>query len=166
VYFDRAKVVKHNQKLKKKLRDSIIANAVAKQNDIESGGKNKKKAKRAAAQSTPVDVSAAMGAVTSTTLLDNDEPVDESGDASRDQGYCRPRVLILCPFRGTALRIVKGMCDILGENTSISGLEKFESEYSSPEEDGISPISKKPEDWKHLFDQNIDDDFKVRYFFV
>ena len=36
-----------------------------------------------------------------------------------DQGYCRPRVLILCPMRGTALRFIEAMMHILGENTRL-----------------------------------------------
>lgn len=87
----------------------------------------------------------------------------EDNDAMRDQGFCRPRILILCPFRGTALRIVQQIRDILGENTSISGWDKLKDEFSAPDEDEEDgPDSKKPEDWKELFaKQNIDDDFKM-----
>lgn len=94
-----------------------------------------------------------------------------------DQGFCRPRVLILCPFRGTALKVVENVKRILGINTSMSNKEKFEEEFGPPdddsenenesEDDGESETaagkskrkSKKrkvgtdrPEDWKALFE--------------
>jgi hypothetical protein len=53
---------------------------------------------------------------------------------------------------------------ILGPNTSISGLEKFNNEYTDPdevEEDEDDIKNRKPDDWKALFKGNIDDDFKV-----
>lgn len=92
-----------------------------------------------------------------------------------DQGFCRPRVLILCPFRGTAFEIIKNIKRILGDNTSMSNIDKFEEEYGPPDDDsdsdnedidggtltaaGKSKIkskerkerSDKPEDWKALF---------------
>lgn len=92
-----------------------------------------------------------------------------------DQGFCRPRVLILCPFRGTAFEIIKNIKRILGDNTSMSNIEKFEEEFGPPDDDsesdnedtdggkltaaGKSKIkskerkegSDKPEDWKALF---------------
>lgn len=137
----RAKVVKHNQKLKRKLRDSMVASAVAKE---AAGGKASKKKNKATQE---------LALVTGA----------EDNDAMRDQGFCRPRVLILCPFRGTALQIVKQIKELLGENTSISGWDKLKDEFSAPEdEEEDGPDSKKPEDWKELFGkQNIDDDFKM-----
>ena len=93
-----------------------------------------------------------------------------------DQGFCRPRVLILCPFRGTAMKIIENIKSILGENTSISNKSKFAEEFGPPDsdsdddsedEDGgntetASEKSKKkskkrkeglekPDDWKALF---------------
>ena len=92
-----------------------------------------------------------------------------------DQGYCRPRVLILCPFRGTAFEIIKNIKKILGDNTSMSNIDKFEEEFGPPDDDndsddeageigkltaaGKSKVkskerkegSDKPEDWKALF---------------
>ena len=92
-----------------------------------------------------------------------------------DQGYCRPRVLILCPFRGTAMEIVENIRRILGDNTSMSNTDKFNEEYGPPDSDsdsddetqeegkqtaaGKSKLkskerkegSDKPDDWKALF---------------
>jgi hypothetical protein len=140
----RAKVVRHNQKLKRKLQNTIIAAAVAK--EAAKGSKKRSAAAISAAAITPAEASNA-----------------DDADVMRDQGFCRPRVLILCPFRSTALRIVQSMRAILGENTSVSGWDKLVDEFSAPEDEDTGVESRKPEDWKALFDkQNIDDDFKVR----
>lgn len=73
-------MVKHNQKLQRKLRESIVACAVE---DLEMARRKSKKKASKAAQDLEMAGSA------------------EDNDAMRDQGICRPRVLILCPFRGT-----------------------------------------------------------------
>ena len=52
-----------------------------------------------------------------------------------DQGFCRPRVLILCPYRGTAFKIIESIKNILGDNTSMSNKEKFEEEFGPPDDD-------------------------------
>jgi len=145
-------VIKHNQKLQRKLRDSIVANALAKETTTAKAAKKSKASKGAAALpiGTPEEGVEAIAT--------------EDADAMRDQGFCRPRVLILCPFRGTALRVVQQIRNILGENTSVSGWDKLQDEFSLfEEEDENGPDAKKPQDWKDLFsNQNIDDDFKVR----
>lgn len=129
-------MVKHNQKLKKKMDEERLRLAE------EEKGTQKKRAK----VSTSVEV---------------DVPVE-----FQDQGYTRPRVLILCPFRGTAFKLVMALKHFLGKNTTISQVEKFVEEYGSSEEDGgcseeEGVMNKKPQDWKHIFDQNVDDDFKL-----
>lgn len=82
-----------------------------------------------------------------------------------DQGYTRPRVLILCPFRSTARRIVQGLISALGEDiTSVTGLDKFKEEFSAPDElsdEADVGAVKKPSDWKAIFNDNTDDDFKM-----
>lgn len=151
----RAKVIKHNQKLQRKLRDSIVASAVAKETTTAKAAKRSKAGKGAAALPIPTPEGEAAEAIAT-----------EDADAMRDQGFCRPRVLILCPFRGAALRIVQQIRSILGENTSVSGWDKMQDEFSTlDEEDETGPDSKKPQDWKDIFsNQNIDDDFKVCIF--
>lgn len=149
-----------NQKLKQKQRDLKLQKA---QEETENNGDKKNKKKRSAAAALPM-------------AMDN---VDE--DVYRDQGFVRPRLLILCPFRHTARKIVEMMMQILGPNTSVSGLEKFESDYADPtdEDDPFAiyneqdprkkknpkrqrgPIQK-PADWEAVFKGNVDDDFKVR----
>ena len=86
---------------------------------------------------------------------------EEVSSAMQDQGFTRARVLILCPFRGTALQCIHSMRDILGPNTTISNAEKLREEFGCEEE--VSPVNaSKPADWKALFEgQNVDDDFKM-----
>jgi len=112
--------------------------------------------------------------------LGNDLP-----DAYQDQGFSRPRVLILCPFRGTALTCVETILEIYGEKTSVANYDKFLEEYGPPDfddeagseddmpsEDNGSAKSKperkrtklsnkKTDDWAADFRQNVDDDFKI-----
>ena len=159
--------MKHNQKLKKKMTDAILSNSHSMTN------KNGKKSKK-----SDGDVA--------------NQPTKSSTDISfMDQGYVRPRVLILCPLRGSAWEIVQSMLACLGENSSISGAEKFEDEfstsaddddeeeeededdYSNGDEDNGGDKKKKknklkkrklqqPDDWNAIFkNKNIDDDFKI-----
>lgn len=132
----RTVVKKHNQRIKSKLDAAKIAAA-----------NSKKKSK-------------SRGLVN--TL---DDEVDEES-AHQDQGFCRPRVLILCPFRSTAFQCVSAIQSILGPNTSIGNYDKFVAEYGPDEEDegsrAASRRQNKPPDWQHLFSlQNNDDDFKL-----
>ena len=81
-----------------------------------------------------------------------------------DQGYTRARILILCPFRNSAYEIVKSLQTILGtDRTTTSSLEKFLIEFGpQPEHSENAHIDqKKPKDWQQIFQQNVDDDFKI-----
>ncbi len=82
----------------------------------------------------------------------------------QDQGYCRPRVLILCPFRHSCKQIVELLVTILGSNTTVANMDKFDDEYgpgSDEEDDEYDKGLKKPEDWRSIFKDNMDDDFKL-----
>lgn len=79
----------------------------------------------------------------------------------RDQGFTRPRLLILCPFRSSVNKIIQTIVSICGENTSISGMEKFQAEYINGDAEESSSKKEKPLDWHAIFEGNIDDDFKV-----
>ena len=50
-----------------------------------------------------------------------------------DQGFVRPRTLILCPFRGVAMRVIQQLADVFGPNTTVGGEEKFADEYGAPD---------------------------------
>ena len=193
----RAKVVKHNQKLKKKLHDTILDRAVTHEENKSIGKRASRRKKASMLDSGTTADPTSMMMTTMTTMMmmeaanDNnlqmikadvgclslrDDPQQDDSSIYRDQGFTRPRLLILCPFRGSALVIIKTLKVVLGEhNTSISGWDKLLEEYAAPElEEGVgvgrgdapsssssSSSSRKPPDWQQLFGQNIDDDFKV-----
>ena len=113
---------------------------------------------------------------THTTLDNTDDNNDSMNDYLRDQGYTRPRILILCPFRSIAFKIVKQLKEIYGNNTTFSSYDKFINEYSyidiqndfdnDLENENESKKQKKPqkqsEDYESIFTkQNVDDDFKL-----
>ena len=104
-------------------------------------------------------------------IENRDEDVDT--EEFRDQGYTRPKVLILLPTRSTAYDFVHLMIDVLGENSSIENEEKFDAEFGpvavDEEEDDEAEkrrraIQKaKGKNWLELFGDgvNSDDDFKI-----
>ena len=66
---------------------------------------------------------------------------DSVSDAAslRDQGYTRQRVLFLCPFRIRALRFVETLVTFLGENTSVTNLDKFVDEFGADDNQSAEP---------------------------
>jgi len=86
--------------------------------------------------------------------------LEEGNNLYRDQGFTRPRILILCPLKSSAKKIVELIQNICGNNTSVSGIEKFDSEYLSAEVEDLQ-AKQRPRDWEALFSGNIDDDFKL-----
>jgi U3 small nucleolar RNA-associated protein 25 len=65
----------------------------------------------------------------------------------QDQGFCRARVLILCPFRGTAKKCVDEMLQVLGpDRTSVANRDKFEEEFGPPDDDGETTDSSDSEE--------------------
>ena len=102
--------------------------------------------------------------------------VDEADEERwRDQGYTRPKVLVLLPTRGTAVTFVQRMLSIMGESADIDHLDRFEAEYSAgivhdndDDADAYNQrrkavLASKGEDWNELFGEeaNDDDDFKI-----
>ncbi|TPX71873.1 hypothetical protein SpCBS45565_g00938 [Spizellomyces sp. 'palustris'] len=77
----------------------------------------------------------------------------------RDQGFTRPKVLILTPFRNTAMEVVKMLIALSG-TTQQDNKKRFFDEFGiAPEDDRMDP--RKPEDHKQTFAGNIDDCFRV-----
>jgi len=82
----------------------------------------------------------------------------------RDQGLTRPKVLILVPFRESALRIVKAFISILlpGEKANVVNKKRFLDEFgcsnSRKTEFRYNP---KPPDHEATFAGNTDDSFRV-----
>lgn len=134
----RARQLRHNKKLKQRSTEERqrIAEATA---HVDS---KKKKEKIKASLLQPIELHEAM----------------------QDQGFCRPRVLVLCPFRHSAKTCIEMMAELLGANTNISNKSKLVDEFgtldgSDDEEDAAR--DRLPEDWRALFRDNMDDDFKL-----
>lgn len=83
----------------------------------------------------------------------------EGGQGGRDQGFVRPRVLLLCPLRSVALAAVAELGRALGSNTTFSSWQRLQDEYGEDEDDAAP--ENKPVDWQETFSGNLDDDFKL-----
>lgn len=101
-----------------------------------------------------------------------DNAMDKEDDYFRDQGYTRPKILILLPTRGTCYKFVQQLFQLLGESSDVSNLDRFEKEFGAPQDehdkegmDGKirSIIASKGPEWNDLFGPNVndDDDFKL-----
>ena len=84
----------------------------------------------------------------------------KKGLTPADQGFTRPTVLVLLPFRAHALAFVKSLVALLPPcYEQIENKARFLKEYS--EEEDASPMpAAKPDDYKLLFDGNNDDCFR------
>lgn len=81
-------------------------------------------------------------------------------EEERDQGFTRPKVLILTPFRDSALKVVNTLLDLCSsqQKTTVDNKKRFKDEFSEEDEED-NPL--KPEEWKDTFQGNIDDCFRV-----
>lgn len=108
---------------------------------------------------------------------------DEEHGKWRDQGYTRPKVLILLPTRGTCWTFVKNMMQLLDDWATIDNKERFDEEYGPLEQKGCggskgskedeerdhskarraAVLKQKGAEWNDLFSDvvNSDDDFKI-----
>ncbi|KAJ1655898.1 rRNA-binding ribosome biosynthesis protein utp25 [Dispira simplex] len=77
----------------------------------------------------------------------------------RDQGFTRPKVLIIVPFRNAALEVVKLLMQLSGTSQQ-SHKKRFIASFSIPSrEDVIDP--NKPDDYTATFKGNTDDYFRM-----
>lgn len=112
--------------------------------------------------------------------IDADESEE---DWQRDQGFTRPKVLILLPFRALAYELVETMVGLLGPKTVVINRDRFDEEYGPDDSedddlglDGQGPkgdeqrveraravIERKPGDFKALMGEgrNVDDMFTI-----
>lgn len=94
----------------------------------------------------------------------------------RDQGFTRPQTLIVLPFRNAAFDCVKFMAELWkdrnggGSGAQVENYSRFEEEYGptraedEQEAESIEEAKKRdkrPESFKHLFRDNIDDCFRL-----
>ncbi|CAJ0921741.1 unnamed protein product [Ranitomeya imitator] len=87
----------------------------------------------------------------------------DDDDDFRDQGLTRPKVLIVLPFRESALRVVQLLISLLegsGEKIEVSNKKRFKKEFGSDPGDR-PPNLKRPEDYEAIFAGNIDDHFRI-----
>uniref|UniRef100_UPI00358E8A69 U3 small nucleolar RNA-associated protein 25 homolog isoform X1 n=2 Tax=Myxine glutinosa TaxID=7769 RepID=UPI00358E8A69 len=87
----------------------------------------------------------------------------DDDDKFRDQGFTRPKVLIVLPTRDAALRCVRIFMDLLrpvGEKFQVGHQQRFLSEYGR-EPDDIPPNLSRPDDFLFMFSGNTDDHFRV-----
>nr|XP_022332031.1 digestive organ expansion factor homolog [Crassostrea virginica] len=79
----------------------------------------------------------------------------------RDQGLTRPKVLIVLPFRDSALKVVNIMMQLLmsSDQSMVSNKKRFQTEYG--EEDAPEKNTNKPEDFEAIFTGNICDHFRI-----
>ena len=110
----------------------------------------------------------------------NEEEEDDDTDKWRDQGYTRPKVLILLPTRGTAWTFVRHILSLLGNSAIVDNEDRFNEEYGplvddegrdeDVEEEDVKKerrrkavLKQKGHEWNDLFGDTInsDDDFKT-----
>lgn len=103
---------------------------------------------------------------------ENDKNAMLNDDSLRDQGYTRPKVLIMLPFKSTALRVVKRLIQLTpsAHKANIEHLDRFYNDFGTKgiEDDeeeneafAKSQKSSKPSDFQSLFGGNSKDDFVV-----
>lgn len=82
---------------------------------------------------------------------------------TRDQGFTRPKVLILAPLRSSALKWVRHLVAI-SQADQVENLARFEAEYALPD-GAVDKLAQRreeyPDDHVDTFEGNIDDSFRL-----
>ncbi|ODV89730.1 hypothetical protein CANCADRAFT_20476, partial [Tortispora caseinolytica NRRL Y-17796] len=92
------------------------------------------------------------------TILKNNEKLAVNSDLElRDQGFTRPRVLIIVPTRKFCYDIVEDLLKILNPD-QVENHKRFTNEFES---DTPDLVKRKPEDFQFLFGGNTDDNFRL-----
>ncbi|CAO1432281.1 unnamed protein product [Diamesa hyperborea] len=83
-------------------------------------------------------------------------------DSFRDQGFVRPRVLIVLPFRDSAFRVINMIIDLLNPNERASTMnyKRFVDEFSG-QSLHFPKKNPKPEDYEQTFSGNTEDTFRI-----
>ncbi len=74
----------------------------------------------------------------------------------RDQGFTRPRVLVVLPFRNSAYTFINNLIALSG-TTQHDNKARFVEEFN----DDSEPRDDKPSDYKEVFKGNVDDGFRI-----
>ncbi|KAJ3253893.1 rRNA-binding ribosome biosynthesis protein utp25 [Chytriomyces hyalinus] len=125
--------------------------------------KNTARLNAAALASSSKDTSGEAEGITEDVEDDDEDAgdVERNGNVIeyRDQGFTRPKVLILIPFKNIAFEVIETIIKLSGAS-QVENKSRFTSEFTlPPEEDGLDPT--KPEDYQHDFRGNIDDCFRI-----
>jgi len=99
---------------------------------------------------------------TRTKILNNNAKHDareESDEKLRDQGFTRPKILIIVPFKESCRKIVELMISLLfpNEKGGVANRKRFNEDYAKIE----TARKDKPDDYYDTFQGNIDDSFKL-----
>jgi len=100
---------------------------------------------------------------TRTRILNNNAKQaarEEGEERLRDQGFTRPKVLIIAPFRESCRRIVELIINFLfpdNEKGSVANRKRFNEDFAKIE----TARKDKPDDYYDTFEGNIDDSFKL-----
>jgi len=99
---------------------------------------------------------------TRTKILNNNAKHDareESDEKLRDQGFTRPKILIIVPFKESCRKIVELMISLLfpKEKGNVANRKRFNEDYAKIE----TARKDKPDDYYDTFQGNIDDSFKL-----
>ncbi|KAL8854671.1 MAG: hypothetical protein Q9221_000453 [Calogaya cf. arnoldii] len=94
-------------------------------------------------------------------VLRNNAKLSKSSDGEdlevRDQGFTRPKILVLLPTRQSCVKMVAAMINV-DKPDQQENLKRFEQSYANVD-DELSPD--KPDDFKDLFGGNDDDMFRL-----
>lgn len=74
----------------------------------------------------------------------------------RDQGFTRPKVLIILPLKNHAFTLIKDIINLSG-TTQHDNKKRFMDEFGGDS----TPDPRKPDDFNKMFEGNIDDCFKI-----
>lgn len=83
-------------------------------------------------------------------------------DEFRDQGFVRPRVLIVLPFRDSAFRVINMLLDLLNpkEKSATVNYNRFIDEFTG-DSLHFPKRNPKPEDYEQTFAGNTEDTFRI-----
>ncbi|KAI0881775.1 DUF1253-domain-containing protein [Annulohypoxylon maeteangense] len=82
---------------------------------------------------------------------------ENSGFEPRDQGFTRPKVLMILPTRNSAVKMVNTICSLC-EPEQQENRKRFDESYLDKE---AKFATDRPEDFRELFDGNDDDMFRI-----
>ncbi|KAG0036833.1 rRNA-binding ribosome biosynthesis protein utp25 [Podila clonocystis] len=97
-----------------------------------------------------------------TGKLQHHQQNPNSSDAPefRDQGFTRPKVLIILPFKNTVVDVVESLISLSG-STQQDNRKRFFDEFDDVEEEEDPKNADRPADFVETFRGNIDDHFRV-----